>query len=1068
MSFDSIVRVYDKKMNLIATFNGDTEGLSNEDMKNLMVAPTVHRETNGESYFTFQMLVNCEKWQLIKDPENIYELNDHFYTALNDGAYKFEGEGGVRVVNVQLVETWYLLDKKYTQAYNCGIYCYAKATFTGYTTDGATFRIQSTGCSNPSNTISNALAWSQVKLWSPKSDSGNDITYGILSSDEFKPKGWEDPPAGVFFTNFSVSGNTATVTIRARAKTQVQQNFDYSGNTYRIDNLPYPATIESVYVNSTAETKETGSEGQKYTRYTTSNKSASYRYSNGTITLTYSKASNETINSVIVTYSYYDLGTISSGATCTFAYGAEVVDEHTFAILPKANTKYKLTVNGVEYSDSQVKDSRGVVMPRGSGGYALWAALRDTGWSLGVCDVIAKGFDASIDYGCFNIESDMQDVLYNIQYIQELYGGILDWDSKNKVVNYRAENSDDYQAYNDGFNAWTGYEFREGKNMTDQPQITWDNEIITKGYLLGYGNLNVKKVNNGKTYVENYSYTSDVYEGYLEQSLIYDTRDDGGMKQLLYWGKKELAKKCKPRVNITAFVTDIRTAEGYEHEVFDLNDVVRCYYKDSETGEETYEEKRITLWEYNAFALWDCTVEIGDKTQNLVEVFKLIYNTAIDQAPKTNASGQISSDEIVIDVPDYEDIGLDFEFDFGDYEWVPGGPSGDGGGGGGFYGGGYGGGYGMSMGDYISLIARKTTDNSDAIAGLVLEATDLYAKAELFTRYQKVTEDMISDTYAGLTLYSDENTSALQLVVEGNYKELKKADEDTLKELGITSDTLKGEILRVETNTNAGFQAQQTKNEAFTRQFSELDRAISTVDGKLLETTRSLAYVETRVTANEASITSVAQLEKSHYDSVTGQLREHTTSIASVTQKATATEATVKANAQLETTHYNELTGKIDKVTTAQATFEATVTRDYAKTSQLSNYTTYTYVDGQIRNVSNSVAEVKTWATSSFASASLSATVTSISNSLNSSNSRTAGVHSSASTGASGTRIYATSNVSGSYVWVTGTNIYISPAAGHKTYFDRGIYMGSLTFGSYDVSWKSATISGTTINYLGR
>lgn len=1001
VNYDSVVRVYDKRMNLLAVFDKNADGLSPEEMRNLMIAPTVRRETNGESTLSFQMLVNSEKWQLIKDPENIYVLNGHHYTALNDNAYQFSGEGGVRVVNVTLVETWYLLDKKYVQAYNCGIYCYAKATFSGYTTDGAIFTINSSGCSNPSETISNALAWNQVKLWTPQDEDGYQLTYGILQSDEYKPTGWEDAPAGVFFTNFSVSGNTATVTIRARAKTQVQKNFEYSGSSYSIDTQPYPASIESVYINTTKKETVPSDDPDglitSYTRYTTSNKTTSYSYSGGTITVNYTPTEDETINSVIIQYSYYDLGSISSGATCTFAYGAEVVDEHTFVILPKSKTKYKLTVNGVEYEDNQVRDSRGAIMPRGSGGYALWAALRDTGWSLGVCDVIAKGFDASIDYGCFNIESDMQDVLYNIQYIQELYGGILDFDSENKVVNYRAENSNDYESYNDGFNDWTGYEFREGKNMTDQPQITWDNEIITRAYLLGYGNLNVKKVNGGKTYVENFSYTNDLYEGYLEQSLIYDTRDDGGMNQLLYWGQKELAKKCRPRIKITASVTDVRTVEGYEHEVFDLNDVVRCYYKDSETGEETYEEKRITLWEYNAFAMWDCTVEIGDKTQNFVDVFKLIYNTAIDQAPKTNASGEISADEIVIDIPNWGDL------DIGDWGVVPGG-----GGGGLGYGYGYG---GMSAEEYLSLIVRKTTDNSDAIAGLILEANELYAQTQLFATYQKVTENMVSDTYAGLTLYADEQVAALELVVEGHYQE-------TIKEIGT-----------LETYTRAGFEAQADKNSAFTRQFSEVDTSIRNINGTLTS---------------------------------------HTTSIASLNTYADSISATVSANARLETTHYNELTGEISKVSSAQATFEATVTRDYAKTSTLSSYATKDYVTGEI---SSSRSSIETWATNNFASASLRTTVTNLENRTNaciSVSSTTTGstvTLRAYNTGTKGTISVSSSNVVVGSINSVPTNIYGTSitigSAGTLT------LTGSLIIGSHGASWKTATISGTTINYLG-
>lgn len=814
MPFDGIVRTYDKNMNLIAMFDGRGDVDNDEAKRNQMVAPTVHRETNGESILTFQMLANSEKWETIKDPENIYELNDHYYTALNDGSYEFTGEDNVRIVNVKLVETWYLLDKKFVQAYNCGIYCYAKATFSGYTTDGAIFTIKSTDCSSPSNAISSALAWNQVKNWTPTDDNGNNLTYAVLTSDEYKPTKWDDAPAGVQMSSFTVSGNTATAVIKGRLKSKAQKNFSYSGKTYMLGVNPTPGGVDGVYINVTTETtSSTGSStnGQTYTSYATSTKQVPFSYSNGVVTLNYNAAPGETINSVIVNYGYYELGSISSGATCVLAYGAEVVDEHTFVILPKAKAKYKLTIDGVEYNDSDVKDSRGVVMPRGSGGYALWAALRNTGWSLGVCDVIAKGFDTSIDYGCFNVESDMKDVLYIIQYIQELYGGILDFDSKNKVVNYRAENSDDYQSYNDGFNEWTGYEFREGKNMTDQPQITWDNELVTRGYPIGYGNLNIKKVNNGKTYIDDFSYTNKVYEGYLEQPLIYDTRDAGGMTQLLYWGKRELAKKCRPRVKISANVTDIRTVEGYEHEVFDLNNVVRCYYKDSETGEETYEEKRITLWEYNAFAMWDCDVEMGDKTQNLVDVFKLIYNMAIDQAPSVNASGQISHTNVT---------GID------------------------------------------EMIYEATTENSKAIADIIIMTNDLYAQIDLFAQYQKVTETMISNTSANLTLYADEKMSALELVVRGNYEELD------------------AEIGTLRTQTEAGFVAQQTQNNAFSNQFASIESTIIDINGKIQTQSKALADFTAEVGTYYAKTSNIASYVNNAYND--GKLTSITNAIGGV------------------------------------------------------------------------------------------------------------------------------------------------------------------------------------------
>lgn len=724
--FDNIIRVYNKKMELLAMFDGESEGMSEEAMRNLMVAPTVHIESNGVSTLSFQMIPDCEKWLQIRDPENIYVLNDRYYTALEENAYQYVDEDGVQIVNVTLSERWILLNRQYNQAYNCGIYTYAKARFTGYTSDGATFTINAADCSNPGNTISSAMAWEQVKAWTPTDDDGNKLTYAILSSKEYKATGWEKVPSGVFIRSINISGNKATITIESRSKKLTVQTFQYAGSSYRLNVSPTPSSVESVSVNYTTVTEDG--------KYTTAEKTVPFTYSasTATVTLNYTPASTEKVNGVMITYGYSDLGTISPGATCTLAYGAEAIDEHTFVILPKAKSKYKLVVDGVAYNDSEVKDSRGVVMPRGSGGYAMWAALKNSGWSLGICDVIATGFDASIDYGCFNIESDMQDVLYNIQYIQELYGGILDWDSQHKILNYRAENNTDYQAFNDSFNKWQGYEFREGKNMTERPTITYDNKIITKAYLLGYGNLNVKKVNGGRSYIENHSFSNDTYEGYIRQDLIYDTNDEGGQRQLLYWGQKELAKMCKPRKTIEFSVTDIRTVEGHEHEVFDINNMVRAYYTDDVTGEYKYDEKRIITWEYNAFAMWDGKVELGDKTRNLTEVFRLVYNKTLS-TPGTNASGNISSGNISMG------NSWDGSYDYGDEN---------------------------SLTHYIELIARTTTDNSDAIAGLVLDTTELYAQADLFAYYQKQTDTLFTEAYAGFHAYADEQMA--EAVMEAN------------------------------------------------------------------------------------------------------------------------------------------------------------------------------------------------------------------------------------------------------------------------------------------------------------
>lgn len=331
----------------------------------------------------------------------------------------------------------------------------------------------------------------------------------------------------------------------------------------------------------------------------------------------------------------------------------ESIDEHTVKILPKSTEP--LFVNGTSYSDSEVVDSRGALQPRGSAGYALWAVLKGSGWSLGVCDVIDPQFNTANDWGCFNIETDMKDVLYNIQFIQEQYGGILVWDSKRKTVSLRSES-----VSGSDFNTWKGYSVRKGKNLQESPTITWDNDIITRLYVLGQDNLNIKKVNDQKGYVEDYSYTNAIYQGYLQNQNIYGTDDEDdeesqeetaaaggvdGQRALLYWGQEQIKKYSRPRKSVSYSVVDIRgNVESEFYEDFDINDIVKAYYEDDETGEEIEEELRIQHLQYNYFfPSTDSVIEVGDKVANEVEIIHEIYKTQKYETVKSNALQQLAT-----------------------------------------------------------------------------------------------------------------------------------------------------------------------------------------------------------------------------------------------------------------------------------------------------------------------------------------------------------------------------------------------------------------------------------------
>lgn len=888
----NVIYVYDKNKKLIAKFGEEQQGLemerelsglSADAMREMMVSPVVHIESNGASTFTFQMLANSIKWQSIKDPENLYYVNGRYYTPLTENAYEYSGEDTARIVTVTCVETWYLLSRKYNQAYNCGIYCYAKAHFVRKTATGAVFKIWQSDCSNPGNTISQLNAFNQVKKWRKTDDNNNVLSYAILTDKEHKPTNWENAPAAVNIKEITTDNlNWVELTIENRVQAVIRQTYEmpkFNDGQYAVyikltDENDKPLSINPEKINKvilsyteheTTTQKKWNSELKRYekTESKTTFKnleiepSFAYTASSDTVQIiTQSlpkqkveqvgqndnpeKTIYRTYYGVTIEYPYNNMGEIKSGATCTLAYGAEVVDEHTFVILPKADTRYKLTINGTQYEDSAVKDQRGVIMPRGSGGYAMWAALHDTGWGLGICDVIAKDFDPSIDYGCFNVEEDMKDVLTNIQNIRSVYGGILVWDSENKLLHYRAENSEDYQAHTDDFNKWKGYVFREGKNITNQPVITYDNDIITKAYLIGYDNLNVRNVNNGKSYIEDYSYTNQVYEGYLSQELIYDTNDEGGQKQLLYWGRKELKKRCKPRRTFSLEVTDVRTVNGLEHEVFDINDIVKVYYHDSHDNTEHVEEQRVILWEYNVFAYWDCQVELGDKTSNLTEIFKLVYNKSLT-TPDTNGSGQLPGGQI--------SSGSNMNNVFG--------------------------GNNNTITGRFNLISQTTTANTDAISGLVIDTSYNYAYAQLFAQFQQAIGDVISQTYAGLTVYADDKSASVKAEAEGHWESLagdlqEEVDARMAFQIGINKE-MSGlgytfeqrwkqvsNDLTTETNARINFEKYVTSemgviNDEMTQNFKEVENGIITLSNTV---SRNYNYFQNKYGAIEQDIIS--------------------------------------------------------------------------------------------------------------------------------------------------------------------------------------------------------------------
>ncbi len=226
--------------------------------------------------------------------------------------------------------------------------------------------------------------------------------------------------------------------------------------------------------------------------------------------------------------------------------------------------------------------------PAGSAGSALYRLLQGSGWSVGTVDVT----------GTHDLETEKLSLLENIEKVQEIWGGHLVWDSVAKTVSLRKENT--WQNY-------TGFQVRYAKNLKSITR-TANYDLVTRLYPFGENDLDISSVNNGVKYLENFSYTPNIYVG------IYQNQDIDDPQELKDKATEVLAKICQPRYTYRVGMVDLRTLPEYSHEGFALGDMVDVI--DEELGINV--RARIMRHRYNVFQPWQCELEIGEPEERLV------------------------------------------------------------------------------------------------------------------------------------------------------------------------------------------------------------------------------------------------------------------------------------------------------------------------------------------------------------------------------------------------------------------------------------------------------------------
>lgn len=236
--------------------------------------------------------------------------------------------------------------------------------------------------------------------------------------------------------------------------------------------------------------------------------------------------------------------------------------------------------------------------PQGSAGSALSYLLAGSDWELDICDVD----------GTYDLETEKESLLSNIQQVQKTWGGYLVWDSINKKVSLRAE--DKWQEYK-------GFQVRYRKNLKHITK-TANYDIVTRLYPFGENDLDISSVNSGVKYIENFSYTNNVYTGtYIDQG-IHDAQ------QLKDRAEKVLEKMSKPRYTYRVNVVDLRSLPEYSHEEFDLGHLVDVI--DQDIGVNI--NARIVRYRYKVFEPWNCELEIGEPEERLVSKLKDTFDVS--------------------------------------------------------------------------------------------------------------------------------------------------------------------------------------------------------------------------------------------------------------------------------------------------------------------------------------------------------------------------------------------------------------------------------------------------------
>lgn len=180
-------------------------------------------------------------------------------------------------------------------------------------------------------------------------------------------------------------------------------------------------------------------------------------------------------------------------------------------------------------------------------GEVMEAALDGTGWSIGVANVSTLR----------TYDTDDSNPLELLRTVQENHGGDLLFDNHNKVVSLVVSSGRD-----------DGVGFFYGAGLTQSRRVIDTTSLITRLVAQNADGVTIAEVNNGREYVEDFTYTDEV------RTATYKFESGTSPYTMLSMANATLANRAKPDTSYEVTVEDLSALTENDLDRFDAGDYV--------------------------------------------------------------------------------------------------------------------------------------------------------------------------------------------------------------------------------------------------------------------------------------------------------------------------------------------------------------------------------------------------------------------------------------------------------------------------------------------------------------